>query len=123
MKKRSTEKRSHGGRRKGREKTMVRTTSAKLARMEDTSDWERVEGLTDEDIAQAIADDPDAAPVLDDAFWRNAEILDPRHEKSTITMRVDDDVLDFFRRGGSGYQSRMNAVLRAYVYARREKTK
>jgi uncharacterized protein (DUF4415 family) len=102
---------------------MVRTTSAKLARMEDTSDWERVEGLTDEDIAQAIADDPDAAPVLDDAFWRNAEILDPRHEKSTITMRVDDDVLEFFKRGGSGYHSRMNAVLRAYVYARREKAK
>ncbi len=36
-------------------------------------------------------------------------------------MRVDDDVLDFFKRGGSGYQSRMNAVLRAYVYVRRER--
>ena len=121
MKKRSTESTSRGGRRKqGREK-LVRTTTAELARMKDTSDWERVEGLTDVDIEQAIADDPDAAPVLDDAFWRNAEILDPRHEKSTITMRVDEDVLDFFKRGGSGYQSRMNAVLRAYVYARREK--
>jgi len=58
---------------------------------------------------------------LDETFWRNAEILDPRHEKSTITMRVDEDVLSFFKGGGSGYQSRMNAVLRAYVYARREK--
>jgi uncharacterized protein (DUF4415 family) len=121
MKKRSTEKRSRGGQRTGRETKIVRTTSAKLARMEDASDWERVDALTDADIEQTIADDPDAAPVLDDAFWRNAEILDPRHEKSTITMRVDDDVLDFFKRGGSGYQSRMNAVLRAYVYARREK--
>jgi uncharacterized protein (DUF4415 family) len=91
--------------------------------MEDKSDWERVEALTDQDIERAIADDPDAAPVLDEAFWRNAEILDPRHEKSTITMRVDDDVLDFFKRGGAGYQSRMNAVLRAYVYARREKAR
>ena len=91
--------------------------------MEDTSDWERVDGLTDVDIEQAIADDPDAAPVLDDAFWRNAGIRDPRHEKSTITMRVDDDVPDFFKRGGSGYQSRMNAVLRAYVYARRQNAK
>ena len=91
--------------------------------MKDTSDWKRVEKLTDADIDQAVAGDPDAAPVLDEAFWRNAEILDPRHEKSTITMRVDDDVLDFFKRSGSGYQSRMNAVLRAYVYARREKAK
>lgn len=124
MKKRSTESTSRATRRKrGTEQKLVRTTSAQLGRMEDRSDWERVEALTDADIEQAIADDPDAAPVLDEAFWRNAEILDPRHEKSTITMRVDDDVLDFFKRGGSGYQSRMNAVLRAYVYARREKAK
>ena len=91
--------------------------------MEDKSDWKRVEALTDADIEQAIADDPDAPPIIDEAFWRNAEILDPRHEKSAITMRVDDDVLAFFKRGGSGYQSRMNAVLRAYVYARRERAK
>jgi uncharacterized protein (DUF4415 family) len=122
MKERSTESRSRGDRgKKGRAKKLVRRTSGVLARMEDASDWERVEALTDADIEKAIADDPDAAPVLDDAFWRNAEILDPRHEKSTITIRVDEDVLDFFRRGGSGYQSRINAVLRAYVYARREK--
>jgi len=123
MKKKSTESTSRGGRRKQNKETLVRTTSAELARMKDKSDWKRVEALTDADIDQAIADDPDAAPGLDDAFWRNAEILDPRHEKSTITMRVDDDVLDFFKRSGSGYQSRMNAVLRAYVYARREKAK
>lgn len=91
--------------------------------MDDNSDWGRVDALTDADIERAINDDPDAAPILDEAFWRNARILDPRHDKSTITMRVDDDVLDFFKRGGSGYQSRMNAVLRAYVYARRETTR
>ena len=81
--------------------------------MEDGTDWERVAALTDQEVERAIAEDPDAAPVLDEAFWRNAEILDPRHEKSTITMHVDDDVLDFFMGGGPGYQSRMNAVLRA----------
>jgi uncharacterized protein (DUF4415 family) len=36
-------------------------------------------------------------------------------------MRIDADVVDFFKRAGAGYQSRMNAVLRAYAYARREK--
>ncbi|MQA92823.1 MAG: hypothetical protein GEU90_21805 [Gemmatimonas sp.] len=50
-------------------------------------------------------------------------ILDPRHAKSTITMRVDDDVIDFFKQSGAGHQSRMNAVLRAYVYARRERSR
>jgi uncharacterized protein (DUF4415 family) len=120
MKKKPTGGRSSGRRRKREAQgELVRKTSAELAHMADRSDWKRVEALTDEDIERAIADDPDAAPVLDEAFWRNAVILDPRHEKSTITMRVDDDVLDFFKRGGPGYQSRMNAVLRAYVYARR----
>lgn len=124
MKKRNTASTSGGRHRKGNtERKLVRTTSAELARMEDRSDWDRVDALTDADIERAIADDQDAAPILDQAFWRNAEILDPRHEKSTITMRVDDDVLDFFKRGGSGYQSRMNAVLRAYVYARRKNMK
>jgi uncharacterized protein (DUF4415 family) len=92
-----------------------------LSRAKDKTDWSRVDALTDHDIEQAIADDPDAAPILDQAFWRNATLLDPRHEKSTITLRIDGDVLDFFKRGGSGYQSRMNAVLRAFVYSRLEK--
>ena len=91
--------------------------------MRDRSDWSRVDALSDVEIDHAIAEDPDAASVLDEAFWRNAETLDPRHAKSTITMRVDDDVVDFFKRGGAGYQSRMNAVLRAYVYARKEKSR
>jgi uncharacterized protein (DUF4415 family) len=124
MKMKTTGSGSSARRRKRRsEEKLVRTRSTDLAQMEDRSDWERVEALTDQEIEQAIADDLDAAPVLDEAFWRNAVILDPRHEKSTITMRVDEDVLDFFKRGGPGYQSRMNAVLRAYVYARRERTR
>ena len=124
MKKKNTGSTSGGKRRSHRTgKKLVRTTSAELAQLEDTSDWKRVDALTDAEIEQAIADDPDAAPLLDEVFWRNAEILDPRHDKSTITMRVDDDVLAFFKRGGSGYQSRMNAVLRAYVYARRGRVK
>ncbi|MGQ0561165.1 MAG: hypothetical protein ACT443_04735 [Gemmatimonadota bacterium] len=43
--------------------------------MQDRSDWDRVGALTDADIEQAIAADPDAAPILDDAFWDNADIL------------------------------------------------
>ena len=123
MKKRNTGSTSRTSHRKGGPaRDLVRATSAELAGAEDASDWERVEALTDVEIERAIEDDPDAAPILDGAFWRNAEILDPQHKKSTITMRVDEDVLSFFKRGGSGYQSRMNAVLRAYVYARHEKS-
>jgi uncharacterized protein (DUF4415 family) len=43
--------------------------------------------------------------------------LQPVVRKSQITLRVDADVLEWFREKGSGYQSRMNAVLRAYKRA------
>jgi uncharacterized protein (DUF4415 family) len=91
--------------------------------MADATDWARVEALGDDELGRAVADDLDAAPILGEAFWRNAQVLDPHHGKTTITMRIDEDVLSFFKRGGSGYQSRMNAVLRAYVYARRQRVR
>lgn len=124
MKKRSTIGGSHrrgpgGGRSPGNQ--VIRLQGAEQDDVGDATDWERVEALSDDDIRRAMAGDPDAPPELDEAFWRNAQMLDPRHGKTTITMRVDDDVLVYFKRGGSGYQSRMNAVLRAYVYARRER--
>lgn len=122
MKKIGSGRRSERNRKvKGSQNKTVRVSSPELAAMEDRSDWDRVDTLSDDEIDRAIAGDPDVAPVLDEAFWRNAEILDPRHAKSTITIRLDEDVIDFFKRGGAGYQSRMNAVLRAYVYARKDR--
>ena len=124
MKRRNTGSRSSGRRRQeAADEGLVSTGGAELAGMADATDWARVEALGDDEIGRAIAGDLNAAPILDEGFWRNAQVLDPRHGKTTITMRVDEDVLSFFKRGGSGYQSRMNAVLRAYVYARRERVR
>ncbi|MFN8466408.1 MAG: BrnA antitoxin family protein [Caldilineaceae bacterium] len=53
-------------------------------------------------------------PELDEQFWQNAELVLPP-TKERITLRLDREVLDYFRRSGSGYQTRINAVLRAYV--------
>ena len=82
---------------------------------EDQTDWERVRAMTDEEITAAALDDPDAQP-LDDEFWRTAEILQaPALTPKTHTgIRIDADVLDWFKRQGRGWQTRMNAVLRAY---------
>lgn len=76
------------------------------------TDWAKVDALTDEDIARAVADDPDAAPL--DLDWSKAVLVYPRL-KSTISIRVDPDVLAFFKATGKGYQTRMNAVLRAFM--------
>jgi len=70
--------------------------------------------MTDEDIAKAVAEDPDAAPL--DIDWTKARLVLPSGKES-VTLRVDKDVLDWFRDQGRGYQTRINAVLRAYKEA------
>ncbi|MEQ9172137.1 MAG: BrnA antitoxin family protein [Rhodospirillales bacterium] len=70
--------------------------------------------MDDADIAEAVRQDPDAAPIADEAFWSRAKIVMPM-PKQAISIRLDTDVLDFFKDAGPGYQSRINAVLRSYV--------
>jgi uncharacterized protein (DUF4415 family) len=76
------------------------------------TDWARVDALTDEDIAKAVASDPDAVPL--DIDWSDAVLVIPARKKA-ISIRVDEDVLDFFKKEGDGYQRRINAVLRSYM--------
>ena len=73
------------------------------------TDWKRIEAMRDEDID--YSDIPKQGPD----FFANA-ILWPG-PKEQITLRIDPDILKFFRRQGRGYQSTINAVLRKYVDA------
>lgn len=82
------------------------------------TDWARVDALTDEDIAEAVSNDPDAVPI--DIDWSDAVLVIPPKKKA-ISIRVDEDVLDFFKREGEGYQRRMNAVLRSYMQQKSRK--
>jgi uncharacterized protein (DUF4415 family) len=75
------------------------------------TDWARVDALTDQDIAAAIRDDPDAAPELDAEWFKTATLVMPR-PKEQISIRLDRDVLEHFRRYPR-YQTRINAILRA----------
>ena len=70
--------------------------------------------MTDEEVHAAIIDDPDASPT-DEAFWTDARAVMPRR-KETVTMRLDADLLEWFRRE-RGYQTRINSILRAYMKA------
>jgi len=60
-----------------------------------------------------VADDPDES-LTDADFWKNAELVLPE-AKEKISLRLDRDVLDFFRKSGRRYQTRINAVLRAFM--------
>jgi uncharacterized protein (DUF4415 family) len=83
------------------------------------TDWKRVDELTDEQIEAAVRGDPDAAPLLDKEWFRTAKVVMPQPEprKELLTIRIDRKVLDWFRSHGTRYQTRINAVLRAYVEA------
>lgn len=57
---------------------------------------------------------PDELPFLPADFWARARLELPVPKKA-ISLRVDEDVLEWFKAGGPRYQSRMNAVLRSYM--------
>lgn len=82
------------------------------------TDWARVDALTDEEIARAVADDPDAPPLLTDADFKRMVWLVPV-TKRPISIRLDEDILRWFKAAGPRYQSRINAVLRAYMVGER----
>jgi uncharacterized protein (DUF4415 family) len=67
----------------------------------------------------AVAHDPDAPPILDEIFWRNAVVVRPQ-KKIPMTVRLDADVLKWFRSRGKGYQTHINAVLRSYMQTHRK---
>lgn len=86
--------------------------------------------LSDEQKARldAVASMPDEridytdAPYLTNAVWMKAATELP-HTKQQITLRIDAEVLDFFKHTGKRYQSRINAVLRSYVEAHKAHAK
>lgn len=51
-------------------------------------------------------------------FWDDAEIRQPE-AKQAVNLRIDPDIINFFKKGGRGYQTRMHAVLRSYVDAQK----
>jgi uncharacterized protein (DUF4415 family) len=74
--------------------------------------------LTPEERArlEAMPIDYSDIPELPDDFWRHHPPV-TRENKRLVTLRLDADVLAFFRKGGRRYQTQMNAVLRAYMEA------
>jgi uncharacterized protein (DUF4415 family) len=89
-------------------------TSGNTSKTEPATDWKRLRSMTNEEVHAAIAADPDIEPT-DEAFWEGARVIVP-HAKETVTMDLDADLLEWFR-GERGYQTRINAILRAYMNA------
>ena len=83
-------------------------------RGESRTDWKKVDATTEAELEASIAADPDDVREVD---WTRAIVgLPPR--KRDIHIRLDEDVLSFFKQTGRGYQTRINNVLRAFVQSR-----
>ncbi|HZE54226.1 MAG TPA: BrnA antitoxin family protein [Bradyrhizobium sp.] len=82
-------------------------------RRKGKTDWARFDAMTAEEVEASIANDPDWAEFKD-IDWSDAVLVMPPKKKA-ISIRVDEDVLDYFKSQGDGYQRRMNAVLRSYM--------
>jgi uncharacterized protein (DUF4415 family) len=85
------------------------------------TDWAAFDALTDEQIEEAIKNDPDWQEFKD-LDWSDAVLVIPPKKKA-ISIRVDEDVLNYFKHEGAGYQRRMNAVLRSFVQQKKSAKK
>jgi uncharacterized protein (DUF4415 family) len=86
--------------------------SSKKGASEPRTNWGKLRSRTDAQTRRALTRDPDVHST-DETFWATAEVVMPRPKK-IVTMRLDADLLDWFR-ANRGYQTRINAVLRAYM--------
>ncbi len=78
------------------------------------TDWARVDALTDAELD--LSDVPEVEPgKFARALVRKG--LQPVPRKTLMTLRLDADLIEWFRSRGRGYQSKINAILRAYKEA------
>lgn len=82
------------------------------------TDWARVDAMTEEELYANALSDPDNPPLTAE-FWKNARVVYPKG-KHPVTLRLDSDILTWFRLK-KGYQTEINAILRAYMEAHRGK--
>jgi uncharacterized protein (DUF4415 family) len=83
------------------------------------TDWDRVDKLKDNDID--MSDNPEISPEM---FAKSIvrKGLKPVKRKAQITLRIDEDVLTWFKNQGTGYQTHINSLLKAYKEAHQEHT-
>lgn len=88
--------------------------SSKTAKSErNRTDWVALRAMSEDEIERIAAEDEDN-PATDESHWTEATVYVPPG-KTAIHATFDQDVVEFFKREGRGYSTRMNAVLRRYM--------
>jgi uncharacterized protein (DUF4415 family) len=111
-----------GGQEMPKKSDTVRYTAkqikAKIARGEDRTNWDKIDSVTGAQLEASICADVD--DVRGEPDWTQAIVGIPA-PKDHINIRIDHDVLQWFRSNGKGYQTLMNNVLRAFVQTRQQR--
>ena len=94
----------------------VDDAKAAIQRGESRSDFEAVGRMSNEEIERQAADDPEER----DWDWASATLELPK-PKVGIHIKLDADIIEFFKKEGSGYQTRINAALKSFVKHARKK--
>jgi uncharacterized protein (DUF4415 family) len=91
---------------------------AKIARGEDRTDWRKANAVTGKKLEASMRADAD--DIRGEPDWAQAVMGVPA-PKDHINIRIDHDVLEWFKSSGRGYQTLMNNVLRAFVKSRTQR--
>ena len=94
-----------------------RRPDGSLAALADHTDYARLDAMSAAEVESAAAADADGPPMTD-GEWMRGEVRKP--VKVPVGLKLDDDVLGWFKAQGGGYQTRINAILRRYVEAHRK---
>jgi uncharacterized protein (DUF4415 family) len=105
-----------------KDKNIKSYTAAELKakRAESRSDLSKVDAMTDEKLERQIAEDEDESGIRPD--WTQAKLVFPQ-AKQSVHLRLEQDIIKYFKAHGKGHISRMQAVLKAYVDAHRPHAK
>jgi uncharacterized protein (DUF4415 family) len=84
---------------------------------ESQTDWARLDAMSAAEVERLAAEDMTELGI-DPDWMEHARVLAPR-SKERVTVRLDPDIVDWLKAQGKGYQTRINAILRAYVEAQK----
>ena len=112
----------HIGQAMAKSENIVSYTAEELQAMREQglsqSDFSRTDAMTEQELQEARENDPDAALTPEE--W-NSLIIEAPLSKEPISLRIDADVIAWFKAGGKGYQTRINSVLRSYMKAHKDR--
>ena len=87
-----------------------------MKKLKSKTDWRRVDAMTDEEIARAVESDPDARLLNEEDFKKmHRRGAQKASVKDRITIRLNHEVVGFFKTQGKGWQTKINDVLQDYV--------